>query len=83
MELSDLTPGLLVRDGTTLLKISSVYPDRVTATILLEGRPMKAPPRTRVRTYAADYIPVYFDEATDGQIKRMDEVYTVRGPVAR
>ena len=64
MEMYELCPGLLVRDGRTLLKVSSVYPTYVTAQVMLEGG--KAPSRTKVRRYTASYIELYFDEATDG-----------------
>ena len=40
MEMYELCPGLLVRDGRTLLKVSSVYPTYVTAQV---ARPLTAP----------------------------------------
>ncbi len=78
MEMYELCPGLLVRDGRTLLKVSSVYPTYVTAQVMLEGG--KAPSRTKVRRYTASYIELYFDEATDGLIRKMDEEWGFKTP---
>lgn len=77
MEITELKSGMLVRDGLTLLKISEVYPTYVTAQVLLEGRPSKAPSRTRVRHYA-EFDVEGFSEPTRGLLATMDEVYGVR-----
>ena len=75
MKIAELKSGMLVRDGVKLLKVSSVYPTYVTAQVLLQGRPAAAPPRTTVRHYCDTDVELLFDPPTDGQMRRMDEVY--------
>jgi hypothetical protein len=89
MEISDLKPGMLVRNGSTLLRISNIYPPTpaeatictarsagyVTAQVLLEGRPAKPPGRTMVRSYTPEEVFIYFAPASKGQVKKLDEVY--------
>jgi hypothetical protein len=75
MEIDDLRPGMLVRDGLTLLQISSVYPTYVTAQVLLAGRPSKAPSRTQVRHYVPFDIEG-FAAPTKGLLAVMDETYS-------
>ena len=76
MNITDLRENMLVRDGTKLLKVSTVYPTYVTVQVLLEGRPSVAPPRTQVRRYAASDVELLFSAPTDGQIRTMDEIYS-------
>lgn len=76
MNITDLRENMLVRDGVKLLKVSTVYPTYVTVQVLLEGRPSVAPPRTTVRKYAAADVELLFDPPTEGQMRKMDEVYS-------
>jgi hypothetical protein len=78
MDIKDLRPLQYVRDGLTLLRISSVYPNRVTAQVLLLGRPSMAPSRTSVRTFTAEHVEMFFSPATAGQMKALDEIYGLR-----
>jgi hypothetical protein len=82
MKLDDMKEGLLVRDGRTLLRVRRVSPPSqggtgyVTALVLLEGRPSVPPGRTKVRTYVASDIEMFFDPATKGQIKAYEAAYS-------
>lgn len=78
MDIKDLREGMLVRDGVKLLKVSTVYDRYITAQVLLEGRPSKAPARTAVRHYSAEDIEMFFSEPYDSQLVRYDEVYRAR-----
>lgn len=79
MHAKDLREHMLVRDGRTLLQVSSVYEKYATLTVVLEWSKKEgyhAPSRTRVRSYTNEDIAVYLDEPFDSQIKKMDEVYS-------
>lgn len=75
MEIEDLKSGQLVRNGTALLKISTVYDGYVTAQVLLEGRPSKKPQRTAVRSYTKDDVYLYFAPVTEGLLKKLEAAY--------
>lgn len=51
MELAELRPGLLVADGRSLLKVSTVYASRATLQLVYPK-----PPRTTVRTYTCEQV---------------------------
>lgn len=82
MKFEDMRSGLLVQDGRTVLKISTVEHESLTAQVMLEdeGRIMRPPRRTKVRTYAKETVEVRFSPASKQNIARMGEVY--RNPMA-
>lgn len=51
MRLDELRPGLLVADGRSLLKVSTVYASRATLQLVYPK-----PPRTTVRTYTSEQV---------------------------
>lgn len=74
MNITDLKPGLLVRDGNAILKISHVYSSLITAQVMAEGRPLKAPARTTVRRYLPDAVEG-LKPATKAALDKLDELY--------
>lgn len=75
MKISELKSGMLVKDGSKLLQVATVADTYLTATVLLQGRPMSAPPRTTVRHYCAEDVELLFDPPTEGQLRRLDAEY--------
>lgn len=70
MNIEDMKPGGLVADGRTLLKVSSVYNEYITAQVVFP-----LPPRTTVRSYTAEQITLLFSEPSDALIERADEAW--------
>jgi hypothetical protein len=72
MEITELRENWLLQRGALLVKVSTVYPERFTATVCLEAG--KAPERTTVRTYLA-MDAALFHEPDDKILRRYDTVY--------
>lgn len=72
MQITELRQNMLLQYGRLLIKVSTVYPERFTATVCLENG--KAPDRTIVRSYAAMDL-VLFYEPTDRMIAKYDAAY--------
>ena len=75
MKIADLKSGMLVKEGSKLLKISTVADTYLTAQVMLAGRPSAKPSRTLVRHYCAEDVELLFDPPTEGQLRRMDAAY--------
>lgn len=72
MKSTELRQNMLLQDGRLLIKVSTVYPDRFTATICMENG--KAPDRTTVRSYLAEDA-VLFGEPTTRMIHKYEAAY--------
>lgn len=72
MKIADLHQNMLLQYGRLLIKVSTVYETRFTATVCLENG--KSPDRTTVRSYPAADL-VLFYEPTDRMIAKYDATY--------
>jgi hypothetical protein len=69
MMFDDLKPNMLVADGRTLLKISTVGRGHFTAQVVYP-----LPPRTQVRSYTAEQC-VAFSTPSHGMVAKYERAY--------
>ena len=82
MELNDLSPGMLVREGTTLLRVVQVYVDPYGAVrqvalqrLLIDRHPKKPLINRLIRLVPEDLEQRRLDEPTKKQLKAMKIYY--------
>jgi len=77
MDIIELEEHMLVQDGQTLLKISTLYDDHVTAQVLYENDAV--PERTKVRTYFAPRMAKWKPASTQ-LVNKSDDAWGFNDP---
>lgn len=74
MTLADLSEGLLVQDGRSVLKISNVYENYCTAQLMLTAKGVP-PTRTAVRYYEEKDVVARLKGCSDHMFEKYEEAY--------